>query len=79
MEESALQCRDHVWNQDNKAQVQFHFAEELDEVRAVVGHKREFIRRYSLRKRRVRLAAQAEVVDVRCRGARGMGDPYQDS
>jgi hypothetical protein len=36
-----------------------------------------FIRRYSLRKRPVRLAAQAEVVDVRCRGARDMGDPYQ--
>ena len=38
----SLQCRYYVRNQDNETRVDLDFAEELDEVRTVIGDKREF-------------------------------------
>ena len=74
-EESPLQGRNYVWNENDKAGVKIHFPEKLDEVHAVVCDEREFVFDDPLCQRPVRLAAQAEVVDVGCLETGGMGQP----
>lgn len=63
--------------QDDDAGVQFDFAKELDEIRTIIGDEYEFVLNASLRQFPVGPAVQAEMVDVRCFKARGMGQIHQ--
>ena len=69
------------WNnvRDNhhQASMQFHLAEQPNEIKAVVRDKREFILDDSLGKFPVRLATQTEMVDVGCFETGAMSDSDQ--
>jgi hypothetical protein len=55
--------------------VKLHFPEDPEEVHTIVCDEREFVFDDPLGQRPVRLAAQAEVIDVGCLETGGMGQP----
>jgi hypothetical protein len=58
------QGRHNIWYEYDHAGVQFHFAEEANEVTAVVRDERVLVRNDSFGQLPVRLAAQTEVIDM---------------
>ena len=57
--------------------MKLHFPEDPEEVHTIVCDEREFVFDDPLGQRPVRLAAQAEVIDVGCLETGGMGQPDQ--
>jgi hypothetical protein len=59
--------------------VQCHFAEEANKVNSVVRDERELVFDYSLGQFPVRIAAETEVVDMRCFETGAMSETNSDS
>jgi len=76
-EESPLHSRSDVRDQYNETRVQIHLAKEPDEVGPVVGHECKLVLLDPLSQGPIRLAVQAEVVDVNRINTSGMGYAHQ--
>ena len=65
LEESALEDRNDVGNDDNQAGAQIHASEKPNEVDAIVCNERQFVLSDPFGQDPIRLPAQTEVIDVK--------------